>query len=247
MVNIAIITPHGGQESDLERTLSSVASCAISSILHLVIINNNAKCSRRIVLEGMTEFLDINPIACRAAARNAALDYLVKVQFQGYVLFLDSGDTLHRDIKNLLKLKLNADAYWGNVIIKSKDKTYLKYKLPQYLLSYVNVFYLGSVLIKFELIKHKFFEAGRKEDWKYWTVVLNEADITNSNEIFYTYEIHTKKNHYKRKMKLYRDQWQFFRRFKKFSFFHSVFAIIFHYCINFYVWAFLNEKLDDCT
>lgn len=241
MVKLAIITPHGGNTADIASTMSSVASVSNVDLVHIIILNNGSNIGM-VGHSDTTVILDVNPVACRSSARNYGLDYLRQNKFSGYVIFLDSGDLLHPSISNVLCDTDAKEVIWGDVLIRSDNADFIKVKLPEIFRKFVNIYYLGSILVHSSLISEHRFSPGRKEDWKFWDTVIPHNGVQKSDQLFSIYTIKSRINHFKRKSALLNDQWNFFRQHRRYNWVESAICISLHYSINVFVWIFLSSK-----
>ena len=249
MVKLNIITPHGGDISELYATAKSISNIEFEirdvKICWIIVLNNGSildlNCD--FVIEGNEcKILDINPVACRSTARNFAIEYLIerKKTDDELVMFLDSGDLIEIGLIASISKYTNQDLIIGAVKVSRGNLITIRKQPDLKLINYINPIYLGSVLVKLKFVRLLRFEVGRKEDWKFWTALLHfKPSILITNDLTYTYTIKTKMNHGIRKISLFRDQWQFFRRYKNYNVIHSILAMVAHYTLNFYYWVSL--------
>jgi hypothetical protein len=247
MVKLAIITPHGGDNECLQRTLSSVRCLRTEGffIEHIIVANNGSAFSctnSNASISIQSTCLDINPVSSRAEARNTALNYLEAHGFDGYVHFLDSGDLIMPELLDALHENHASQALWGNALILDEIGERHKLRLPAKLKLVVNPFYLGAVLVRFDTIKSVRFRAGRKEDWKFWLEAFERSNPTRVDQIFYKYVIKSRTSHLNRKVILFKDQWSFFRSYLGHNVLTSLLKLILHYLINTVVWGLFNTR-----
>ena len=247
MVKLAIITPHGGDNECLQGTISSIHRLPMDGVTieHIIVANNgsvfssiNSNSPKSIV----TTYFDINPVSSRAEARNTALNYLEAYDFDGYVYFLDSGDLVMPELLDAIYDNDDSQALWGNALILDDTGERHKLRLSAKLKRVVNPFYLGAVLVKFEVVKSKRFKSGRKEDWKFWLEVFHRSDPKMVDQIFYNYVIESRTMHLNRKIILFKDQWVFFRQYLGHNMVISLAKFILHYSINIIVWSLFNRR-----
>lgn len=246
-MKLAIITPHGGDEESLQATISSVRCLRTEEVFieHIIVVNNGsslASVQENLLSSIKLTYLDINPIACRAKSRNAALDYLSEKNFDGYINFLDSGDLIESTILDAISENPGSQLLWGNAKIKTETEVRQKPRVSPKLKKLVNPFYLGAVLVKFETVQGCRFQNGRKEDWKFWLDLFGESEPTKVNNVFYTYTIKSRADHFKRKIALFKDQWLFFRIYLNHNLLIASLKILLHYSINVVVWSLFTLK-----
>jgi len=103
-----------------------------------------------------------------------------------------------------------------------------KNKYPSMILR--NPFYLGSVIVDYDLIGATRFKVGKKEDWKFWMEILKKRPgVHKVEDTIYYYTIKSSVNHVRRKMLLLKDQYHFYHRYLQFSHFISIMLCILHY------------------
>lgn len=249
MVTAHIVTPHGGSFSELVATAKSIGRVQTSNSLvaiHWTIVLNNGASADFSELCNFTGFepivLDINPIGCRSTARNHAINYLVneKVDENGFVMFLDSGDLLEDGLISELQRYIQSDFILGLANVSTTRAVKVRKQPSLKLINYINPIYLGSVFIKLKYVKLVRFDHGRKEDWKFWIKLLQfKPNILQTDKLAYTYTIKHKIGHGYRKIKLIKDQWRFFRQFKEYGLLKSTVALIVHYALNLFFWTVL--------
>lgn len=85
--------------------------------------------------------------------------------------------------------------------------------------------------------RHRFVD-GRKEDWKYWTNILDQnATVVKVPEVSYSYQVRSTFNHLKRKSSLVSDQYRFFADFVGLGRGVRSLAYLFAHCaIQGYMW-----------
>jgi len=250
-MNLYIITPAGGPQLEVFKTCESIQAVAKElpkiHITHYVIFNNS--CSECDLTEYQEENLDIislsiNPKGCRSTARNLGLEQIKSLP-SGLVNFLDAGDLLSSSaLKNIQHKNFKNTLFSCTALIKSQKKTYIREPVSAKFINLINPFYIGAVYLDSEIAKKVKFHTGRKEDWKYWIeCIQKKIEIKQVKKQAYIYTIYSKANHAKRKIKLYKEQYEFFRRFLKFSKYQTILALITHYTLQVYLWLFRQKKL----
>lgn len=246
MVTLHIITPHGGSTEDLLRTAASLLQLRLVlqdvQIKWVIILNNNTSIDKNVHqkidnLDGVV--LDINPIACRSTARNRGVSALsnLGVEENDYVMFLDSGDMIEQQQVMELPLMVGKDCIIGAALVESDKGCHVRRQPSLNLIRIINPIYLGTGFVKYNYVKKMKFHRGRKEDWKFWIELFElKPKVIVTNKIAYRYTIKSKIDHSRRKLKLFVDQWNFFRSYLKFGIIRSAVHFMLHYTVNAYRW-----------
>jgi glycosyltransferase involved in cell wall biosynthesis len=254
-----IVTPCGGDLSDVEVTLTSVER--VLELLPTIDI-----CVYRVFNNGMLAptsqirdwsfslvDIDINPAASPALARNAALDYISHERIEclsddDYLVFLDAGDIL---LPNLLsevsERRASGDIIVGASLIRSQRRDFPSLRLPLYFKYVVNPIYLGSAISRTHLVLMERFIEGRKEDWKFWLALLKkEPRVTKHKALNYVYTIVGRGNHARRKSKLVDKQYAFYREHLRLSIVASLILLFCHYLTHALLWWVLQPATQVC-
>ncbi|MDW7663137.1 hypothetical protein [Halomonas sp.] len=256
-MNFYYVTPCGGGPEEALVTCCSVVEVAKkhpnAEFYHFFVLNNGA-CpldTSSLTFPGNYNFveIDINPVGCRAEARNIALKEIATME-HGLVNFLDSGDLLLGDIVTYFLESGVGDGNYEkklfscSAIIKGEQYSSIRNPKPVNLIKIINPFYIGATYVDSWLAIRIPFRKGRKEDWKYWLEIKDLArEIKLLNVLAYVYNIKSRRDHLRRKAMLVKDQYQFFRRFLGLNSVLSVGALVAHYSILIYFWfvAYKNQ------
>ena len=253
-----IITPIGSLDG-LDQTINSVkkVSSKIKSLKfnHILVLNNSVEYS---ILDSVnqstnliTNIININPIASRSKARNAALRQInIITGVSSFVIFLDAGDKLlDKAIKNITnletKLESNNRLFVNQSYIELNNKAKLS-KIPLFPISFrkiVNPFLLGGIILSSELAKKIEFYEGKKEDWVYWNSILDlQPEIHKTNNFNYIYKIDNTTKHYKNKYHSIKELRKILVNHLKWSGILSYLVFILHFILITIRWLYINLK-----
>lgn len=246
---LRIVMPCGGCIQDMQRTLRSISLVAVDlSNLEIEVyrvFNNGLSAQTNELLEYDLNLidLDINPAASAALARNAALDYIsreseIKFTHKDYTLFLDAGDILLPNLlREISESSPSSDIAVGGSLISTESRSFRSIRLPLFFKYVMNPIYLGSALVTTKLACSERFLDGRKEDWKYWLCLLDKgARLIRHKSPNYIYTVVGRAQHSKRKSKLFKKQYEFYRGHLQFGRTRSVLMLGCHYLALIVVW-----------
>jgi hypothetical protein len=229
---LVAITPCG-DEISIHRTATSMVESNIGGLFDLtwVIIYNNGV-EKALLNQSFEEFALIqlvhSDIASPALARNLGLDFASRFE-DAKILMLDSGDYLVKEVSWDESLE-SYDLVHFNCIILSEDGVSYRHKNLYPVQTLRNPFYLGSVIFKLDFVGGIRFIPGRKEDWKFWIMVLKKGPkIFSKNTLLYVYTIKSRKNHVVRKSKLITEQYKFYSEFLGFYPIKALMYLVGHY------------------
>lgn len=245
-MKLSLVSPCGGSYEELAASVRSVNLVAKQlpevQFEHWLVFNNQADPGRIPVQDLAYNYElvveDINPVACRAEARNHALSKIV-AESNTYVIFLDSGDLLCPDMITELYLgKVRCDKpLAGKSVILGEDFSSMRPPIPLWVKYLVNPFYLGSVIQEAKTAKLVKFHPGNKEDWKYWLEILQiVGSVYRSPAISYIYTVKNVKNHTSRKSRIFKKQFSLYRDYLKMSLLRTILFFVVYYFLHVFIW-----------
>lgn len=243
---IYLVTPCG-DACELHKTYESILQSALIDQFKVYwVIVHNALSSRALnFVTDKFELIEfVQPDICSAAvARNFALDWIFTNSVSGsWLIFLDSGDLLFA--KEKIKVSENVDLLNHRYLIQDCSGSLVS-GTNKYPFRYIrNPFYIGSVVLRLDMISGIRFLDGRKEDWKFWLQVLERKPrVKFCDEVLYIYKIKSVKNHLTRKRKLLKDQYMFYHSYLKFSMSRAFAYILMHYTSASVDWLINRHRL----